>query len=114
MPIYEYRCERGHLFDAIQRMVEEPLTSCTTCSAPVQRVFHAPAVHFKGSGFYSTDYGRAGSSNNADKGTSENGSSSEASSGDGSKESEKKTGAAEKNGKASAPTSSASAEKTSG
>jgi putative FmdB family regulatory protein len=58
MPIYEYRCERGHTFEVMQRMTDDPLTSCSTCSAPVQRVFHPVAVHFKGSGFYSTDYGK--------------------------------------------------------
>jgi putative FmdB family regulatory protein len=58
MPIYEYRCENGHTFEAMQRMTDDPLTHCTVCGAPVQRVFHPVAVHFKGSGFYSTDYGR--------------------------------------------------------
>jgi putative FmdB family regulatory protein len=58
MPIYEYRCERGHTFEVTQRMTDDPLTSCSTCDAPVQRVFHPVAVHFKGSGFYSTDYGK--------------------------------------------------------
>jgi putative FmdB family regulatory protein len=58
MPIYEYRCERGHTFDVTQRMSDDPLTSCSTCDAPVQRVFHPVAVHFKGSGFYATDYGK--------------------------------------------------------
>ena len=57
MPIYEYRCENGHTFEVMQRMTEDPLVSCTTCEAPVQRVFHPVAVHFKGSGFYNTDYG---------------------------------------------------------
>ena len=57
MPIYEYRCERGHTFEVMQRMSEDPLTNCTTCDATVQRVFHPVAVHFKGSGFYTTDYG---------------------------------------------------------
>ena len=57
MPIYEYRCERGHTFEVMQRMTEDPLASCSTCGAPVQRVFHPVAVHFKGSGFYNTDYG---------------------------------------------------------
>jgi putative FmdB family regulatory protein len=61
MPIYEYRCERGHTFEVMQRMTDDPLTSCSTCEAPVQRVFHPVAVHFKGSGFYSTDYGKKGS-----------------------------------------------------
>jgi putative FmdB family regulatory protein len=58
MPIYEYRCERGHTFETMQRMTDDPLTSCTVCEAPVQRVFHPIAVHFKGSGFYNTDYGK--------------------------------------------------------
>src|SRR5688572_33163448 len=58
MPIYEYRCEQGHTFEAMQRMTDDPLTSCSTCEAPVQRVFHPVAVHFKGSGFYNTDYGK--------------------------------------------------------
>ena len=58
MPIYEYRCDNGHLFEVTQRMTDDPLTSCSTCEAPVQRVFHPVAVHFKGSGFYSTDYGK--------------------------------------------------------
>ena len=57
MPIYEYKCEKGHVFEVMQRMTDDPVSSCTTCSAPVQRVFHPVAVHFKGSGFYNTDYG---------------------------------------------------------
>jgi len=57
MPIYEYRCEQGHTFEVMQRMSDDPLVSCQTCDAPVQRVFHPVAVHFKGSGFYNTDYG---------------------------------------------------------
>ncbi len=57
MPIYEYRCERGHTFEVMQRMTDDPVVTCETCSAPVERVFHPVAVHFKGSGFYNTDYG---------------------------------------------------------
>jgi putative FmdB family regulatory protein len=57
MPIYEYRCERGHQFEVMQRMTDDPVLSCTRCDAPVQRVFHPVAVHFKGKGFYNTDYG---------------------------------------------------------
>ncbi len=57
MPIYEYRCEHGHTFEVMQRMSDDPVISCETCSAPVERVFHPVAVHFKGSGFYNTDYG---------------------------------------------------------
>jgi putative FmdB family regulatory protein len=58
MPIYEYRCDRGHTFEVKQPMTDDPLTSCSTCDAPVQRVFHPVAVHFKGSGFYTTDYAK--------------------------------------------------------
>jgi putative FmdB family regulatory protein len=57
MPTYEYRCEKGHDFDVMQRMSDGPVTSCEVCGAPVQRVFSPVAVHFKGTGFYSTDYG---------------------------------------------------------
>ena len=57
MPIYEYRCDNGHLFEVMQKITDDPVTVCETCSAPVQRVFHPVAVHFKGSGFYNTDYG---------------------------------------------------------
>jgi putative FmdB family regulatory protein len=59
MPIYEYRCENGHLFEVMQKITEDPVTACEECGAPVQRVFHPIAVHFKGSGFYNTDYGTA-------------------------------------------------------
>jgi putative FmdB family regulatory protein len=57
VPIYEYRCENSHQFEVMQRMIDEPVTSCQVCGAPVQRVFHPVAVHFKGKGFYNTDYG---------------------------------------------------------
>jgi putative FmdB family regulatory protein len=57
MPIYEYRCENGHLFEMMQKIADPPVTVCETCGAPVQRVYHPVAVHFKGSGFYNTDYG---------------------------------------------------------
>ena len=58
MPIYEYRCLNGHTFEVIQSMSDDPVETCEVCGAPVERVFHPVAVHFKGSGFYSTDYGR--------------------------------------------------------
>jgi putative FmdB family regulatory protein len=57
MPVYEYRCEKGHTFEVTQRMTDPPVTKCEVCGAPVQRVFHPVAVHFKGKGFYNTDYG---------------------------------------------------------
>src|SRR5437588_8131212 len=57
MPIYEYRCDQGHVFEVSQRMTDDPVAKCEVCGHPVQRVFHPVAVHFKGKGFYSTDYG---------------------------------------------------------
>ncbi len=57
MPIYEYRCENGHQFEVIQRMTDDPVSECVTCSEPVEKIFHPIAVHFKGKGFYNTDYG---------------------------------------------------------
>ena len=59
MPIYEYRCENGHLFEVVQKMSDDPVSACEQCGAPVERVFHPVAVHFKGKGFYTTDYGSA-------------------------------------------------------
>jgi putative FmdB family regulatory protein len=76
MPIYEYRCDRGHTIEVMQRMTDDPLTSCSTCEAPVQRVFHPVAVHFKGSGFYNTDYGKkkGGGSSSSESSSSDSGS----------------------------------------
>jgi putative FmdB family regulatory protein len=57
MPIYEYRCEKGHTFEVLQKMTDDPVTTCEVHGTPVERVFHPVAVHFKGKGFYNTDYG---------------------------------------------------------
>jgi putative FmdB family regulatory protein len=72
VPIYEYKCDNGHVFDVLQKMAEEPLTECVECGAPAVRVLTAPAVHFKGSGFYNTDYGKrkGGGSNGGGEGSS--------------------------------------------
>ena len=80
MPIYEYRCEKGHTFEVLQRMADDSLTACTTCGAPVQRVFHPVAVHFKGSGFYTTDYGKKKGKGAKDGGSSDGASESKKSS----------------------------------
>jgi putative FmdB family regulatory protein len=61
MPIYEYRCPNGHTFELFQRFADEPIQVCEVCGAsPVVKVLYPAAVHFKGSGFYSTDYGKGG------------------------------------------------------
>jgi len=61
VPIYEYKCPQGHVFELFQRMSDPPPAACEICGeGPVERVLYPVAVHFKGSGFYSTDYGRGG------------------------------------------------------
>jgi putative FmdB family regulatory protein len=57
MPIYEYRRPDGSTFEIVQSFSDDPLTHDPDTGAPVERVLHAPAVHFKGTGFYNTDYG---------------------------------------------------------
>jgi putative FmdB family regulatory protein len=71
MPIYEYKCDNGHVFEVIQRMSDEPLRECQECGAPASRVLTPPAIHFKGSGFHNTDYGTRKSGGNG--GSSEGG-----------------------------------------
>jgi putative FmdB family regulatory protein len=77
VPIYEYKCPEGHVFELFQRMSDPPPEVCTTCGkGPLERVLYPVAVHFKGSGFYTTDYGRGskrrdGASKDGDGGTSE-------------------------------------------
>jgi len=80
MPIYEYRCENGHTFEVIQSMSDDPVETCEVCGAPVERVFHPVAVHFKGSGFYTTDYAKKSKSGAAKDGGSSSDSTSDSTS----------------------------------
>jgi len=81
MPIYEYKCDNGHVFEVIQRMADEPLTKCEECGAPAARVLTPPAIHFKGSGFHNTDYGtKRGGGNGGSEGGGEKSSDSSSSS----------------------------------
>ena len=69
MPIYEYRCPAGHTFEIFQRMTDPPVAECQICGdGPVRKVLYPAAIHFKGSGFYSTDYGRGGRKRDDSKG----------------------------------------------
>ena len=59
MPLYEYQCDScGHRFEVIQKFSDAPITVCPECGGPVQKLLSSPAIQFKGSGFYLTDYGR--------------------------------------------------------
>src|SRR5579872_5514870 len=61
MPFYEYKCPNGHHFEVFHSMSEPGPQVCEVCRAsPLERVLYPVAVHYKGSGFYSTDYGRGG------------------------------------------------------
>jgi putative FmdB family regulatory protein len=85
MPLYAYRCERGHTFDVLQRFADDRVSECEVCGARAERVLSPVAVHFKGSGFYSTDYGKKGRAGSGESGeASKNGSGGESGSkGDG-------------------------------
>ncbi len=96
MPIYEYRCPNGHVFELFQRMGDHPPAGCELCgAAPVERVLYPVAVHFKGSGFYTTDYGRKKGASSDDSAPSS------ASDSAGGKDSGDKKKAPEKSGSAS-------------
>lgn len=73
MPLYEYLCKKcNHKFEKIQKFSDRPLRKCPECGGPVEKVQHAPAVQFKGTGWYVTDYG--GKSDKSDKSKAEGGS----------------------------------------
>lgn len=62
MPIYEYKCLKcGHQFEKMQNISDDSVKRCEKCGEQVTRLFHPVAVHFKGSGFYTTDYGKRSS-----------------------------------------------------
>lgn len=108
MPTYVYKCDNDHTFEVVQSMSEDALDSCEVCGAPARRQLFAPAVHFKGSGFYTTDYARKGA------GKSSNGSG-EKGSGE-SKKTEKKSESKPKSeaGSASSSSGSSSSSKSGG
>ena len=94
VPIYEYRCDNDHTFEAFQSMADDSLDTCEVCGAPARRVLSAPAVHFKGSGFYTTDYarkGKKGGSSSDDGGESKTEKKSESSGGSHGSKSESKS-----------------------
>ncbi len=79
MPIYEYACADGHRFERRQGFDAAPIAVCPVCEGRSERVLHAPTVHYKGSGFYTTDYGRSGSYKSDSKSESGDGTKSDSS-----------------------------------
>ena len=68
MPLYEYECDAcHHRFELIQKFSDPPVQSCPACGGPVHKLLSSPAIQFKGSGWYITDYARAGKSDGAPK-----------------------------------------------
>jgi putative FmdB family regulatory protein len=92
MPIYEYRCPNGHVFERFQSMTAPAPEKCDVCgAAPVELVLYPVAIHYKGSGFYSTDYGKGKAAKKDDAGSG--GEAAKKSDDSGSKPSEKKAAA---------------------
>ena len=80
MPLYEYACEKcGKVFEVMQKFADQPLTVHADCGGKVDRLISAPALHFKGSGFYITDYAKGNGNANAPKSSSDSKGSSEGS-----------------------------------
>ena len=61
MPLYDYKCENGHVFEEMQSFSSDPIATCGDCGTSATRMLSIPMVLYKGSGFYTTDYGRNGS-----------------------------------------------------
>jgi putative FmdB family regulatory protein len=110
MPIYEYRCPNGHLLEVFHSMSESGPATCEVCGAsPMERVLHPVAVHYKGSGFYSTDYGRGRKKASGDGGSSESsGGGESSSSGSSDKSSGDKSGGSSSSSSSSGSSSSSS------
>ena len=70
VPTYVYKCDNDHTFEVVQSMSDDALDTCEVCGAPARRQLFAPAVHFKGSGFYTTDYARKGGAKSGSNGSS--------------------------------------------
>jgi putative FmdB family regulatory protein len=74
MPLYEYQCQQcGRRSEALQKMAAAPLTTCEACGGPLKRLVSSPAVQFKGSGWYVTDYARKSGANQSGGGAAAKG-----------------------------------------
>ena len=103
MPLYEYQCGQCGRFELIQKFSDAPLTVCPTCGNPVHKLLSAPAIQFKGTGWYITDYARK-SGGGESKGAKDTASGKDGSSA--------KDGGAGKDGGATASSDSSSAAKS--
>jgi len=107
MPLYEYQCEAcGHRFEVIQKFSDAPLETCPKCNGVVRKLLSSPAIQFKGSGWYITDYGRAGKAEGAPAASSSKESAGQATSSGESKPSESKSEAKTESKTSSTPSTS--------
>ncbi len=98
MPIYEYRCTKcGHRFEVIQKVNDAHISKCEKCKGKAERLISSPAIQFKGSGWYITDYARKGQSDQSDP-SSKSGSSESSGSSEKTSESSSSDGSSEKTG----------------
>ena len=98
MPLYEYECEAcAHRFERIQKYSDPPIETCPKCGSKVRKLFSSPAIQFKGSGFYITDYPKSGSTSDGGRG----GSKSDQKSGDGKASDSKSSDSKSSDGKSS-------------
>ena len=110
MPLYEYQCPKCGRFELIQKFSDAPLNACPTCGREVQKLLSAPAIQFKGSGWYITDYARKSSGGESAKGEGAKGSDAKAGDGGAAKtDSGTSTTNTSKDGSASAKPSSGTA-----
>ena len=116
MPLYEYACERcSHRFERIQKFSDPPCESCPECDGPVHKLLSSPAIHFKGSGWYITDYARKPAGGQAAETSKEEAASGGKDSADGtsdSKKSDSKTSDTSKTGSSTADARPAAATTT--
>jgi putative FmdB family regulatory protein len=89
VPLYEYECESGHRFERIQKFSDPPIDKCPTCESTVRKLLSSPAIQFKGSGWYITDYAKKSAGSQGSDGAKKS---------EGSEKSDKAAAAAEKSG----------------
>jgi len=120
LPLYEYQCPKCGRFELIRKFSDETLTACPTCGSEVQKLFSAPAIQFKGTGWYITDYARKTKGKDAEGGSSKGegakseGSKSEGAKSDGAKSEAAKDSGASSGDKTAAASSTPASSKGSG
>ena len=105
MPLYEYECPKDGTFERMQKFSDPPLSACPTCGGPIEKLLSAPAIQFKGTGWYITDYARKSSGGEGGKEGKDKGASKESSKDSGSSSSSSDSKSSSSETKSSASTS---------